>query len=109
MTTSQPVTKQSDILIHPLVAATRSWRHVAASLGTVIVAMAGFWLVEGRHFTTQQQVRDMIVRESPYVQDRNMVLDRLSETAHVNRELTRAINDLRVEISELRVQRKGQE
>lgn len=82
------------------------WQQVATSLVAVVVAMLGFWLVEGREYVTRLQVREMISLESPYVQDRNMVLDRLAEAATVNRELTAAINDLRVELSELRALRR---
>jgi hypothetical protein len=81
------------------------WQQVATSLVAVVVSMLGFWLVEGREYVTRAEVSEMIAKESPYIRDRNMVLDRLSEMVEINRQLARAIQDLRVEISELRIER----
>jgi hypothetical protein len=81
------------------------WQQVATSLVAVVVAMLGFWLVEGREYVTRAEASEMIAKESPYIRDRNMVLDRLSEMVEINRQLARAIQDLRVEISELRIER----
>jgi hypothetical protein len=81
------------------------WQQVATSLVAVVVSMLGFWLVEGREYVTRAEASEMIAKESPYIRDRNMVLDRLSEMVEINRQLAQAIQDLRVEISELRIER----
>lgn len=93
--------------LDPHVTALSVWQQVATSLVAVVVAMLAFWFVEGREYVTRAEASEMIAKESPYIRDRNMVLDRLSEMVEINRQLAQAIQDLRVEISELRIERRS--
>lgn len=95
------------------------WKQASVTLLSVVLAMSGFWLMIGREFVTRGEVSKMIVVESPYVNDRQVIfarLDSVSETLVNNqqqlrdsqRELTDAIrqntsviNDLRVVIGQL--------
>ncbi len=81
------------------------WKQGATQLATVVLAMAGFWLVEGREYTTRNEVSSMIEKDAPYTRDRQLILNRLTETAEVNKELSKAIVDLRVAIAEMRSDR----
>ena len=94
-------------LVEPPALGLSVWQQVTTSLVAVVLAMLAFWLVEGREYVTRAEASEMIAKESPYIRDRNMVLDRLGEMVEINRQLAQAIQDLRVEISELRSDRRS--
>ena len=66
---------------------------------TCIIAMLGFWLVEGSEYTTRGEVRSMIVNESPYVQDRKFILSSITSTNDLSKEVVSAIQKLEVQIA----------
>ena len=69
---------------------------------TVIVSMVGFWILHGRELPTRAEVRSMIATEAPYVADRKLVMERLTDVAENSRDLSKAINEFRVELARLR-------
>lgn len=78
------------------------WKEFATTLATVVIAMVGFWLIEARDYITRDEAQVMIESQSPYLRDRAMILEKLTEGTSVNKELTQAVNDLRVELAHLR-------
>jgi len=50
---------------------------ILAALIAIVVAMLGFWLVEAQNYVNRTDVEVMIVKESPYIVDRNLILEKL--------------------------------
>lgn len=83
---------------------------IIATLATAVLAMAAFWLVEGRGYISRSEAAVMIEKESPYIKDQNMILNRLTELIETNRELRTALYDLKTEVVELQtLMRKSDE
>ena len=79
------------------------WKTLATTITTVVIAMAGFWLVEAREYPTRSEVSVMIARESPYVKDQGLIVKQLTDMERVNTEITKTLSLLRTEITELQV------
>lgn len=80
-----------------------TWKQLAISVAALVVAMAGFWLVEASEYPTRFEVSNMIQKEAPYIADKSLILAQLNESSRINKELTHAVNDLRVTIARLQV------
>jgi predicted RND superfamily exporter protein len=84
------------------------WETLAiAGLG-IIVTMVGFWVTLGKNIPTKAEVCDMIETKSPYVQDRQFIMERLNsnkeiQTAFANalQRNTEVMNELKVQIATL--------
>jgi hypothetical protein len=50
------------------------WKHIATSLGSVLITVFVMWFTLVRSFITEEQVNMMINTQSPYVQDRQILL-----------------------------------
>jgi hypothetical protein len=66
-----------------------------------VVSGASFWVVFAREVPTTQEVSQMISRESPYMQDRALILDQLRQSNDSNKALAAAVSDLRVAVGKL--------
>ena len=64
---------------------------VGVVLLSVIFAMAGFWLMIGREFTTRAEVSQMIEETAPYLRDRQLIQVTLSDQKQVTSDLRDAI------------------
>jgi len=58
---------------------------MAMILATACLTGCGFWLLEGRDRVTREQVARMIAEQSPYVMDRQLLLDRTGQVADLTR------------------------
>lgn len=45
------------------------WKYTTTSLGTIVVAFSGFWMLEGRNFVDRNEVKRIINEDTPYVRD----------------------------------------
>lgn len=84
------------------------WQNVASASVGIIVTMMGFWLTVGRHMTSKSEVLHMIETQSPYAQDKQFIMERLSankETqaafAHALQRNTEVMNELKIQIATL--------
>lgn len=78
------------------------WKQGAIQLAVVVVAMLGFWIVEGREYVTRAEVSEMISRESPYSNDRSMILQSIGDASEDRKQLTSAIRSLEQVVVELK-------
>jgi hypothetical protein len=87
---------------------TEVWQYVATTSIGIILTMLGFWFTIGRNMATKSEVCDMIETKSPYVQDRQFIMERLA----VNKETqaafaaalqrnTEVMNELKLQIATL--------
>ena len=84
------------------------WQVVATTSVGIIITMLGFWFTVGRHMTSKSDVLHMIETQSPYAQDKQFIMERLSankETqaafAHALQRNTEVMNELKIQIATL--------
>ena len=61
------------------------WQHAAVTLTTCVIAMAGFWLMEGKEYATRTEISLMIRKESPYTVDRALIMQQMSDSTAINK------------------------
>lgn len=84
------------------------WESVASAAIGIIVTMAGFWVMIGRNMATKTEVLHMIEHQSPYVHDRQFIMERLNNNkenqamfANALQRNTEVMNELKVQIATL--------
>lgn len=84
------------------------WENIATASIGIIVTMIGFWVAIGKNMATKAEVADMIETKSPYLQDRQFIMERLainkeSQAALTNmlQKNTEVMNELKVQIAML--------
>ena len=80
------------------------WKTSAIGLAGCLATVFSFWLTTGVTHVTRNEVSAMIVKESPYTRDQQLILkslERLNNNLDKNNDLMNALN---VEIAELRSQ-----
>jgi hypothetical protein len=84
------------------------WENIATTSIGIIVTMIGFWVTIGKNMATKSEVCDMIETKSPYVQDRQFIMERLAlskETqtlmANALQKNTEVMNELKIQIATL--------
>lgn len=84
------------------------WESVASAAIGIIVTMAGFWVMIGRNMATKAEVLHMIEHQSPYVHDRQFIMERLNSGkesqlafATALQRNTEVMNELKVQIAML--------
>jgi hypothetical protein len=91
----------SDTIIH-------FWENIATTSVGIIVTMLGFWITIGRNMATKAEVLVMIETQSPYMHDRQFIMERLNtnkETqaafANALQRNTEVMNELKIQIAML--------
>jgi hypothetical protein len=81
------------------------WENIATTSIGIIVTMLGFWVTIGRNMATKSEVLAMIETQSPYVHDRQFIMERLNsnkenQTAFANalQRNSDVMNELKVQI-----------
>jgi DhnA family fructose-bisphosphate aldolase class Ia len=84
------------------------WENIATASIGIIVTMLGFWITIGRNMATKAEVLVMIETQSPYVHDRQYIMERLNtnkETqaafASALQRNTEVMNELKIQIAML--------
>jgi len=80
-----------------------------ASIGLgVIVTLIGFWVSVGKKIVTREEIGEMIKNESAYTQDRQFIMERLSNHKENHKILTDMLqrntdvmNELKIQIATL--------
>lgn len=84
------------------------WENIATTSIGIIVTMIGFWVAIGKNMVTKSEVSQLIKNESPYLQDRQFIMERLAInketqgllTAMLQRN-TEVMNELKIQIATL--------
>lgn len=81
------------------------WENIATTCVGIIVTMLGFWVAIGRNMATKSEVLNMIETQSPYVHDRQFIMERLTSNkealaqfANVLQRNTEVMNELKIQI-----------
>jgi hypothetical protein len=84
------------------------WENIATTSIGIIITMLGFWFTIGKNMVTKSEVIEIIKNDSPYLQDRQFIMERLAtnkETqaafASALQRNTEVMNELKVQIATL--------
>lgn len=80
------------------------WQNIATTAIGVIITLIGFWAGVIRHMATRQEVCEMIENRSPYVQDRQFIMERLAVNKEIQAQLSAALQKNTEVMNELKVQ-----
>ena len=93
--------KMSDTIIH-------FWENIATTCIGVIVTMLGFWVTIGRNMATKAEVLHMIETQSPYINDKQFIMERLNTNKETQATFSAALqrnsdvmNELKIQIATL--------
>jgi predicted RND superfamily exporter protein len=84
------------------------WQNMATTSIGIIVTMVGFWLTIGKKMTTRAEVCELIESHSPYIQDRQFIMERLNSNKEIQtafatalQKNTEVLNELKIQIATL--------
>jgi predicted RND superfamily exporter protein len=80
------------------------WENLATTSLGIIIAMIGFWFTLGKNMATKADVTDMIETKSPYLQDRQFIMERLAINKEAQAALTNMLQRNTEVMNELKVQ-----
>jgi hypothetical protein len=87
----------SDTIIH-------FWENIATTSIGIIVTMVGFWVAIGRNMATKAEVSHMIDTQSPYLHDRQFIMERLNTNKETQAAFANALQRNTEVMNELKVQ-----
>lgn len=84
------------------------WESVASAAVGIVVTMGAFWVMIGRNMATKAEVAHMIETLSPYIHDRQFIMERLATNkeaqaafANALQRNTEVMNELKIQIAML--------
>lgn len=84
------------------------WENLATTSIGIIVTMLGFWVAIGRNMATKTEVAHMIETQSPYLHDRQFIMERLANNkenqvafSNALQRNTEVMNELKIQIATL--------
>jgi len=80
------------------------WENIATTSIGIIVTMIGFWVAIGRNMATKSEVLVMIETQSPYVHDRQFIMERLNSNKENQAAFANALQRNSDVMNELKVQ-----
>jgi len=80
------------------------WQHIASTSIGIIITMLGFWFTIGRKMTTVSEVCDLIETRSPYIQDKQFIMERLAANKETQAAFAMALQRNTEVMTELKVQ-----
>lgn len=80
------------------------WQNVATTSIGVIITLVGFWAGIVRHMATKQEVCEMIETRSPYIKDKQYIMERLAVNKEIQGQLSSALQRNTEVMNELKVQ-----
>lgn len=80
------------------------WENIATTSIGIIVTMIGFWVAIGRNMATKSEVAEMVETKSPYLQDRQFIMERLAVNKETQAALTNMLQRNTEVMNELKIQ-----
>ena len=80
------------------------WENIATTSIGIIVTMIGFWFTIGKNMATRSEVADMIETKSPYLHDRQFIMERLAINKETQNALTQILQKNTEVMNELKIQ-----
>lgn len=80
------------------------WESLAAGSIGVVISMVGFWVAFGKNMVSKSDVCEMIETKSPYIKDRQFIMERLSVNKETQAALSITLQKVIEVMSELKIQ-----
>lgn len=80
------------------------WENIATTSIGIIVTMLGFWVAIGRNMATKSEVIEMLETKSPYLHDRQFIMERLAVNKETQAALSMALQRNTEVMTELKIQ-----
>lgn len=80
------------------------WQNVATTSIGIIVTLIGFWFTVGRNMATRAEVMEMIEGKSPYLQDKQFIMERLNSNKEIQSAFANALQRNTEVLNELKIQ-----
>lgn len=80
------------------------WENIATTSIGIIVTMIGFWIAVGKNMATKAEVAEMVETKSPYLQDRQFIMERLAINKETQAALTNMLQRNTEVMNELKIQ-----
>ena len=80
------------------------WENIATTSIGIIVTMVGFWVTIGRNMATKAEVLVMIETQSPYMHDRQFIMERLASNKENQAQFATALQRNTEVMNELKIQ-----
>jgi len=80
------------------------WENIATTSIGIIVTMVGFWVAIGRNMATRSEVVEIVKSDSPYLQDRQFIMERLNSNKEIQSAFANALQRNTEVLNELKVQ-----
>jgi hypothetical protein len=80
------------------------WENIATTSIGIIVTMVGFWVAIGRNMATKSEVLVMIETQSPYIHDRQFIMERLNTNKETQAAFANALQRNTEVMTELKIQ-----
>ena len=80
------------------------WENIATTCLGIIVTMLGFWVTIGKNMATKAEVQHMIETQSPYINDRQFIMERLNSNKETQVQFAQALQKNTEVMNELKIQ-----
>jgi len=80
------------------------WQNIASTSIGIIITMMGFWFTIGRKMATRAEVCELIDTRSPYLQDKQFIMERLNTNKEVQSAFANALQRNSDVLIELKIQ-----
>lgn len=84
------------------------WENIATTSIGIIITMLGFWVTIGKNMVTKAEVVEIMERQSPYLQDKQFIMERLNSNKETQAQFasalqrnTEVMTDLKIQIATL--------
>jgi hypothetical protein len=80
------------------------WQNISSTSIGIIITMLGFWFTIGRKMATISDVCELIETRSPYLQDKQFILERLNSNKEIQSAFANALQRNSDVLNELKIQ-----
>lgn len=80
------------------------WENIATTSIGIIITMLGFWVTIGKNMVTKAEVVEIMERQSPYLQDKQFIMERLNSNKETQAQFASALQRNTEVMTELKIQ-----
>jgi hypothetical protein len=80
------------------------WQSIATASVSVVLTLVGFWVGIGRKIMTREEIHDLLENKSPYLQDKQFIMERLAVNKETQAALTNMLQRNTEVMNELKIQ-----
>jgi hypothetical protein len=80
------------------------WENIATTSIGIIITMIGFWITIGKNMVTKAEVIEILENQSPYLQDKQFIMERLASNKESQAAFALALQRNTEVMTELKIQ-----